>query len=388
MGLEMKHDPRYRADLAAQVNGMIAAAGRRHPSFEDDCLTSPQQLVAHWADDVSIEFVDGLLPAAGEWNPTVEDPDTRDSDAAEADRSGITETFFSGGHSGASETSGLSGLFTPPIGAQPARVRIYNAARSFSARNNFTLLHEIGHLLQQTEDELAFRLIRISGLACDRRFEEDACNAFAARALLPDRYLQWFFSNGVTAEAVAEIYDDVRSYRGMYRPARVSRQVIARRVAQILGGEATVTVVDDKGMLRVRAHGDGHCDYPTGNQHGDATGNQAGNNQNVDRADVASGGSSRSRTDDRTDDRPDHRTGERNDDQHMPGALTPVESDVLHRLRNADAGIDAGQEDAGSGRSPSQTFGLSLPDDGEGPTATGAFSYSGRNRPFAFIVVP
>lgn len=299
----MKRNAQYETDLSAQVDGMLAAASRRHPSFVDDCMTSLDRLVDHWADDVSVEFVDD---SDGDAVDTVQSSD--------ADRSGISETIRK-----------LSGLFVPPIGGEPARIRIRSPKGDFPAHGNFTLLHEFGHLLQQTEDELAFRLIRIGGLSYDRIFEEEACNRFAARALLPDVYLDRFFADGITAGALATIYDDLRA-SGI---ARASRPALARRVAPLLGDGGTVTVIDDSGLLRIRAYGDGHCEYPS-------------------------------------------------KDKDAPGSssLVPVETDMLQRLRDAE-----------KDRKKGKSFGLSIPGTEQG-TVTCAFSYSGWNRPFAFVVVP
>lgn len=299
----MKRNEQYERDMSDQVQGMLATASRRHPSFVDDCLSTNVRgrLAERWSDDVSIEFVDG--PQS--------DPTTRDHDAGVAHSSSIMEN-----------TRHLSGLFTPPIGSQQALIRISYLSNDYPPRSNFTLLHEIGHLLQQTENELALRLARIDGLSADRTFEEEACDRFAAQALLPDSYLKQFFADGITAHALAAIYDDCRTHG---RETRVSRPVIVRRVAALLGGASTATIIDDEGRLGVRVHGDGHCDYPP-------------------------------------------------KDDTETTFLSSVEEDMLQRLHAAEI--------EGSANS----FGLTEPESEQG-TVTGAFSYAGPKRRFAFVVV-
>ena len=307
-----KRDPRYKAALAQQLNGMLAAAVRRHPSFVDDCLTSLDQLVNHWSNEAAFEFVSDFSDAFSTGGS---------ADSRIADRAGIAETV-----------SHLSGLFKPPIGEQRALIRIHKDKKTFAGHSNFTLLHEIGHLLQQTEYDLASRLIGISTLSADRQFEEDACGLFASHALLPDSYLRRFFTDGITAESLAEIYDDRRSRGGVL----VSRQVVARRVAAMLPDGGTVTVIDDrerKGILRIRAHSDGQCDYE---------GNPSPAN-----------------------------------------VLTPAEQAMLQHLRRQVDGEWTDDENEAAPKSRGLTFDPSV---GSGAAMTGALSYAGRNRPFVFIV--
>jgi hypothetical protein len=57
------------------------------------------------------------------------------------------------------------------------------AASRSPGRRNFTVLHELGHHLQQTDIDLGNRLFQCGD---PDQLEEQSCDAFAAQILLPD----------------------------------------------------------------------------------------------------------------------------------------------------------------------------------------------------------
>lgn len=90
-------------------------------------------------------------------------------------------------------------------------------------RRHFTMLHEIGHMVQNRDRSLARRL-RTQRVMDRYRFEERCCNEFAARSLLPDglmeRYVDWPFA----ADDVAALYEH----------SFASREVVAYHVVKLM----------------------------------------------------------------------------------------------------------------------------------------------------------
>ena len=58
---------------------------------------------------------------------------------------------------------GVIGLFSPSMdGRERDRIQVQFRDGEYTARPNFTLLHELGHYLQQNDDKLADNLIAVS----------------------------------------------------------------------------------------------------------------------------------------------------------------------------------------------------------------------------------
>ena len=234
-----------------QVRLMLAKANAMHPEFEKDCLTSPGLIKDHWADDVRFEYVGRIADSAL--------------------RADAVTMYDDEGHLG----SDLLGLFSPAIGRRRInRIQVQWRRGEYTPRRNFTLLHELGHYLQQTDDELAERICMISSTNYEKRFEEDACNRFASKALLPDELMRGKIeSNGLNVRLADELDEDSRRNAG--RNVRVSRDVIVRRIGDFLPDERhmamTLTtralhdyrgrVVDQEPQVRCRVRSGRMVDY-------------------------------------------------------------------------------------------------------------------------------
>ncbi|HVW80736.1 MAG TPA: ImmA/IrrE family metallo-endopeptidase [Mycobacteriales bacterium] len=108
----------------------------------------------------------------------------------------------------------------------------------------FTLLHEFGHHLQQTDlDRMAELLDQPDG---GHGLEDATCDAFASAVLLPDGRLAEHLGAGVTASAVVRLWTS--------SPA--SRAAVAVRAAERLPAPGHVLVLDPDGTVRfAAAHG-------------------------------------------------------------------------------------------------------------------------------------
>jgi Zn-dependent peptidase ImmA (M78 family) len=104
-------------------------------------------------------------------------------------------------------------------------------------RRGFTGLHELGHHLQQTDLELGQRLFAVED---SEELEEEACDAFAARVLLPDDQVAAHIDpRGPTATSVAE----------MFHSSRASREACCVRAAEHLTGAGVVVLLDTAGTV-------------------------------------------------------------------------------------------------------------------------------------------
>lgn len=210
---------------------MLAVAQERHPDFRDDCLSDPGMLRDHWTrpGHLHIDYVDNL------------------DRVVDGDASTVVD-----------DSEDLSGLFTLAIWPKrKSLIQVKHRNGEYTARRNFTLLHEIGHYLQQTDDELADALIGgFSARYEEKLFEEAACNRFASLALLPADYVLGHLGGGpVTAEAINDLFEYERNRRGA-RDIRVSRPVIARRMASFLHEGGTVTLIGGGSVTRAHQNGD------------------------------------------------------------------------------------------------------------------------------------
>jgi hypothetical protein len=119
--------------------------------------------------------------------------------------------------------------------------------RSLSVpRRQFTVLHELGHHLQKHDSTLALEVRRQK--ANRDAFEDAACDAFAARVLLPDTVLD-FWSEG-RAPSAADVVE-------LYGRTQASRAACCVRAAERLGSPGVVAVLSADGTVTFAAgHGD------------------------------------------------------------------------------------------------------------------------------------
>lgn len=104
-------------------------------------------------------------------------------------------------------------------------------------RRGFTVLHELGHHFQQTDLELGQRVFAYGD---SEAFEEAACDAFAARVLLPDDHIVGRINpRGPTAPDVAE----------MFQKFQASREACCVRAAEYLTGAGAVVLLDATGTV-------------------------------------------------------------------------------------------------------------------------------------------
>ncbi|GAA3346627.1 hypothetical protein GCM10020358_58340 [Amorphoplanes nipponensis] len=121
--------------------------------------------------------------------------------------------------------------------ADPPELRV---ARSASHRRcQFTVLHELGHHLQNTSFELAENLLTAADWV-----EDAACDRFAARILLPDELVAACF-----AEATPTAGDVVR----LYQASTASRAACVVRAAEHLRSPGAVVLYDAAGIVSFAA---------------------------------------------------------------------------------------------------------------------------------------
>ncbi|MFK4362070.1 ImmA/IrrE family metallo-endopeptidase [Rhodococcus qingshengii] len=105
-------------------------------------------------------------------------------------------------------------------------------------RSKFTALHELGHHLQQTDLDLGSTVFRYSA---PDRFEEEACDAFAAQVLLPDDdLLQKIDARGPVAQDVVDLFTSFSS---------ASREACCVWAARQLHGSGVVVLLDQTGAV-------------------------------------------------------------------------------------------------------------------------------------------
>lgn len=109
-------------------------------------------------------------------------------------------------------------------------------------RQHFTLLHELGHHLQQTNLELGRRVVEH---ADPTGFEDACCDAFAASVLLPDDMVEDASRSfgGPTAQAAIELFE----------LSNASRAAISVRLTGHLKGAGVVMVVNEAGIVTFAA---------------------------------------------------------------------------------------------------------------------------------------
>lgn len=110
---------------------------------------------------------------------------------------------------------------------------------SSPARMNFTALHELGHHLQRTTDELLDNLGARDDLG--DALEEAACDAFAATVLIPEEV-----ASAVLGSATPSAADVMELWR---RLPGVSRQAVAVRASRNLQADGHIILLTDDGAV-------------------------------------------------------------------------------------------------------------------------------------------
>ena len=121
----------------------------------------------------------------------------------------------------------------------PPKIQV---ARSASpGRRQFTALHELGHHLQRTDEDLGEAVI---GADDYERFEDAACDAFASQILIPDDLVTGIVdSRGPTASDVV----------ALFQQSSASRAACCVRAAAALTGLGTVVLFDGDGVVSFAA---------------------------------------------------------------------------------------------------------------------------------------
>ncbi|MBB4934372.1 hypothetical protein F4561_005192 [Lipingzhangella halophila] len=115
------------------------------------------------------------------------------------------------------------------------------SASASTRRRYFTALHELGHHLQQTDEELGEAVLAVEA---SQEFEDAACDAFAGRILLPDDLVNTHIGpRGPTATEVAELY----------RRSQASRAACCVRAAQRLRAPGVIVVYNSTGIVSFAA---------------------------------------------------------------------------------------------------------------------------------------
>lgn len=113
-------------------------------------------------------------------------------------------------------------------------------------RQQFTVLHELGHHLQKNDARLALDVRRQP--ADNEEFEDAACDMFASLVLIPDGMLP-ARPDGRSPSAADVV--------ALFEKTRASRAACCVRIAERLGTPGVVAVLDFNGMVSFAAgHGD------------------------------------------------------------------------------------------------------------------------------------
>lgn len=108
-------------------------------------------------------------------------------------------------------------------------------------RQQFTLLHELGHHIQKTDIALGTAVVEHHE---PEAFEDACCDAFAARVLLPDDLVNTYIS---------ERGPTVNTATGLFQASNASRAAICVRLAGQLGSPGVVVVLDPAGAVTFAA---------------------------------------------------------------------------------------------------------------------------------------
>jgi len=108
-------------------------------------------------------------------------------------------------------------------------------------RQQFTLLHELGHHIQKTNIDLGTKVVEHRK---PEAFEDACCDAFAAQLLLPDDLVNLHISDrGPTVNTALELFES----------SNASRAAICVRLANRLQSPGAVVVVNEDGTVTFAA---------------------------------------------------------------------------------------------------------------------------------------
>jgi IrrE N-terminal-like domain len=125
---------------------------------------------------------------------------------------------------------------------QSSPPRLAVTASKSPGRRNFTVLHELGHHLQQTNIDLGNRLFQCGD---PDQLEEQSCDAFAAQILLPDNQLRAALDpRGPTPQDVVDLFTT---------GSAASREACCVWAARHLLGSGVVVLLDSVGVVRFAA---------------------------------------------------------------------------------------------------------------------------------------
>lgn len=183
---------RFHEEAPAQAAAMLDVVDRLHPGALDMLRIDPLAEMANWCDVRVVQVAD----------------------------TSVGRCSVAGGYLEETEPPTL-------VVARSASYR----------RRGFTALHELGHHLQKTDSALGQRLFTRRD---SEAFEEFACDAFAARVLLPDdRVATHIEPRGPSAVGVVE----------MFQRSQASREACCVRAAQHLTGAGAVVLLDLAGTV-------------------------------------------------------------------------------------------------------------------------------------------
>lgn len=186
--------PSPRAAVRAQAKAMVDVAHALFGDELEELKLEPQAVLEDWGD------VDVQLVA---------EPDSRDG-----------------------ERCSVAGAYIAVAGMRPV-IQIAQAASA--GRRAFTALHELGHHLQRTDDDLV-----IAGWNQPDPFEDLACDAFAAQMLLDDDIVTRLFGDqGPTVENTVQLR----------RETAASRSAVCVRAAQHLPAPGFAVLLDESGEV-------------------------------------------------------------------------------------------------------------------------------------------
>lgn len=129
----------------------------------------------------------------------------------------------------------VSGYYRP----HPPTISVHRA--NSEERDNFTVLHEYGHHLQQSDPEWAFAVLAELDVSAREYLEEDVADAIARKILLPDAVLEEHFGDApLSAPAIAKLYASTAA----------SRQACCRAAYEWTTDRALILLTDLQGEVR------------------------------------------------------------------------------------------------------------------------------------------
>lgn len=117
---------------------------------------------------------------------------------------------------------------------------IYVTRSTNRTRDNFTVLHEYGHHLQQHDEPWVFRVLTKLKTFERSLLEERVADAFASIVLVPDVLLRAGFTGTLTARHVASVH----------AASSASRHVVLRRAIDLADEPTCLVVTDSVGRVR------------------------------------------------------------------------------------------------------------------------------------------